>query len=394
MANRIEVDPALLMQQSGQMEKIASSLQSLLDGVLGDLKNVSASWSDKLSNNFAGKIGSAQKSFLGSLNMLKISADSTKRAAAALTEFEQRWAQRMGGKLGADQLKKVPISLLIGKTMVDTVDAAAEKLKKLHTDRQDFIDKYEQTMPASFRAWIEEAKGELGKDMLGDYKALAEAYGKMMDGDYNGAVEAIGKTGMESILTGMMEATGLDKTDAGKMAKYYVNVTKDSVSAVTRFAIDPSLKSFMDIGWSSTVQPVLDTAGKDIEKAVKLIPGVSEYYYNNGCESIGDMAKQALGDFYGSLTGDEETREYYKHFYDDCDSPFQKIYDTAADAVSFVKESGGIGTAAKRYFETGIGDLKEVAESLSQVGKSINQHGGFFSSALGGVTSVFSEIVK
>ena len=107
MAKRIEIDPALLMQQSGQMEKIASSLQSLLDGVLGDLKNVSASWSDKLSNNFAGKIGSAQKSFLGSLNMLKISADSTKRAAAALTEFEQRWAQRMGGKLGAEDRKSV-----------------------------------------------------------------------------------------------------------------------------------------------------------------------------------------------------------------------------------------------------------------------------------------------
>ncbi len=390
MANRIEVDPALLMQQSGQMEKIASSLQSLLDGVLGDLKNVSASWSDKLSNNFAGKIGSAQKSFLGSLNMLKISADSTKRAASALTDFEQRWAQRMGGKLGADQLKKVPISLLIGKTLVEGVD----KLGELRSGTKDYIEKYQQTMPSSFRAWIDKVKGDVLKDTMGDYKALPEAFEKLLDGDYNGAVETIGKTGMESILTGMMEATGLDKTDAGKMAKYYVNVTKDSVSAVTRFAIDPSLKSFMDIGWSSTVQPVLDTAGDSIEKVVKLIPGVSEYYNNNGCESIGDMAKQALGDFYGSLTGDEETREYYKHFYDDCDSPFQKIYDTAADAVSFVKESGGIGTAAKRYFETGIGDLKEVAESLSQVGKSINQHGGFFSSALGGVTSVFSEIVK
>ena len=390
MAKRIEIDPALLMQQSGQMEKIASSLQSLLDGVLGDLKNVSASWSDKLSNNFAGKIGSAQKSFLGSLNMLKISADSTKRAAAALTEFEQRWAQRMGGKLGADQLKKVPISLLIGKALVEGVD----KLGELRSGTKDYIEKYQQTMPSSFRAWIDKVKGDVLKDTMGDYKALPEAFEKLLDGDYNGAVETIGKTGMESILTGMMEATGLDKTDAGKMAKYYVNVTKDSVSAVTRFAIDPSLKSFMDIGWSSTVQPVLDTAGDSIEKVVKLIPGVSEYYYNNGCESIGDMAKQALGDFYGSLTGDEETREYYKHFYDDCDSPFQKIYDTAADAVSFVKESGGIGTAAKRYFETGIGDLKEVAESLSQVGKSINQHGGFFSSALGGVTSVFSEIVK
>lgn len=390
MANRIEVDPALLMQQSGQMEKIASSLQSLLDGVLGDLKNVSASWSDKLSNNFAGKIGSAQKSFLGSLNMLKISADSTKRAAAALTDFEQRWAQRMGGKLGADQLKKVPISLLIGKALVEGVD----KLGELRSGTKDYIEKYQQTMPSSFRAWIDKVKGDVLKDTMGDYKALPEAFEKLLDGDYNGAVETIGKTGMESILTGMMEATGLDKTDAGKMAKYYVNVTKDSVSAVTRFAIDPSLKSFMDIGWSSTVQPVVDTAGESIEKVVKLIPGVSEYYYNNGCESIGDMAKQALGDFYGSLTGDEETREYYKHFYDDCDSPFQKIYDTAADAVSFVKESGGIGTAAKRYFETGIGDLKEVAESLSQVGKSINQHGGFFSSALGGVTSVFSEIVK
>ena len=390
MANRIEIDPALLMQQSGQMEKIASSLQSLLDGVLGDLKNVSASWSDKLSNNFAGKIGSAQKSFLGSLNMLKISADSTKRAASALTDFEQRWAQRMGGKLGADQLKKVPISLLIGKTLVEGVD----KLGELRSGTKDYIEKYQQTMPSSFRAWIDKVKGDVLKDTMGDYKALPEAFEKLLDGDYNGAVETIGQTGMESILTGMMEATGLDKTDAGKMAKYYVNVTKDSVSAVTRFAIDPSLKSFMDIGWSSTVQPVLDTAGDSIEKVVKLIPGVSEYYNNNGCESIGDMAKQALGDFYGSLTGDEETREYYKHFYDDCDSPFQKIYDTAADAVSFVKESGGIGTAAKRYFETGIGDLKEVAESLSQVGKSINQHGGFFSSALGGVTSVFSEIVK
>ncbi len=87
------------------------------------------------------------------------------------------------------------------------------------------------------------------------------------------------------------------------------------------------------------------------------------------------MSRQCLPP---SVHGLKKPREYYKHFYDDCDSPFQKIYDTAADAVSFVKESGGIGTAAKRYLETGIGDLKEVAESLSQVGKSINQHGGFF----------------
>lgn len=396
MADRIVIDPQLLMDQSAQMERIASSLQSLLDGVLGDLKNVSASWSEKLAGNFLGKITSAQQSFLGSVEMLHVSSASVKTAADTITEFESRWAERMGGSLGADTLKRVPLSLLLGKSIVEGYGALHDTLDPVNSALEEA---YKKNVPSTVRALIDLGKDQATETAFGDMKFLPDVMEKLYNGDYAGAMEKLGDTGAKTVIQPVIEqaliAQGipkpLAKIEAIQYVKYGLNVTKDTAEAATKVLLDPSLKNVMGFPWAVTVQPVLDTAGGNIEDVVKYIPGISEYYDSHECESISDMAKQALGDFYGSFTGDEDTREYYKHYYDDCDSPYEKIYDGIMDAVDFVGESGGPIHAARRFFKTGIGDAGDAYRSLSEVFSQIEKNGGFVSSVQESVSEMFTE---
>lgn len=97
MQDLFELTPELLLAQSQEMLSLCSAYESLFGNIASDLNGINSSWSDLLSNNFSGKIGSAQKAFTGALTMLRNSANSIRIVAETSQEMDTAWASRISG---------------------------------------------------------------------------------------------------------------------------------------------------------------------------------------------------------------------------------------------------------------------------------------------------------
>lgn len=82
---KIELTPAELLTQSNELNILAQRYESLFSGVSSVLNNANTGWSDFLSNNFEGKINSAQKGFSGIVNALMKGSEVAHTSA---TSFE------------------------------------------------------------------------------------------------------------------------------------------------------------------------------------------------------------------------------------------------------------------------------------------------------------------
>lgn len=93
----ISLTPELLKSQAGQMESLMNQYDSLFSGVTCTLNAVNGNWSENLSNNFAAKITSAQKSFSGILDTLQYGANAASASAASFEEIDTSLSKALGG---------------------------------------------------------------------------------------------------------------------------------------------------------------------------------------------------------------------------------------------------------------------------------------------------------
>ena len=100
MQDLFELTPELLLEQSQEMFSLCSTFETLFGNITSDLNGINHSWSDLLSNNFSGKLSSAQKAFSGTLVMLRNSASSAQMVAQAAQEADAEWASKIMGALG------------------------------------------------------------------------------------------------------------------------------------------------------------------------------------------------------------------------------------------------------------------------------------------------------
>lgn len=101
MQDLFELTPELLLEQSQEMLNLCSAYENLFSSLSSDLHGINGSWSDLLSNNFSGKIGSAQKAFASTLVKLRNSANTVRMVADTAQEMDADWASRIMGTLGA-----------------------------------------------------------------------------------------------------------------------------------------------------------------------------------------------------------------------------------------------------------------------------------------------------
>lgn len=86
MSEIISLTPALLEEQSRQMQGLKASYEALFQQLTADLDGINNSWSASLANNFSGKIRSAQQSFAGVSDMLQNGASAAYLAASMLQQ--------------------------------------------------------------------------------------------------------------------------------------------------------------------------------------------------------------------------------------------------------------------------------------------------------------------
>ena len=426
MQDLFELTPELLLEQSQEMSSLCAAYENLFANISSDLNGINGSWSDLLSNNFSAKIGSAQKSFSGALTMLRNSASSTRSVAETALEMDNAWASKIGGSMFNSGI----LSEMIVKTAVSKFMVGIAGLKDAFADAQE-AQKYMNTLKEKINgelspaqeAWLDFIGGKIkGAKFMGGMKNPLEIAEKVLEGDYLGAMEKTGDYGITTIAKELIkEAIEADKLDiadkdVGTYAKYALNITKSGMEALFEFNEEPSLENFGEIAWNVTAQPILNMAGKDIEKYVKMIPGISDYYAEKGAEDIGQMASICLGDFYGMVSGDEEMRQYASTYYESHGGLFEGLYDGQKEIVSFVVDNGGVGQAAYQFAKTAIKDsegmlkhnwenakilYQEGAEWVENVGDFVEESGGageaakkFFTTAAKDTWSAVEDLSK
>ena len=233
--------------------------------------------------------------------------------------------------------------------MSDNFASAQEMVKALNQVVEDIKD----DMPSSQVALIERLIKETKKLILSEdgktFDKALEISNLIMQGDYLGAMSKLGKDGAKFVAEAYAKKAGYTDPEVGIYIDYGINLYEDTVSAVTEFAIDPSYEKAGKIAWNLSVQPVLDTSGEMIEDIIKLIPGISEYYYDeHGAEDIGDVGRIALSGFYEIVTGDKELAQTALECYED--GLWEGIWNCGEEVVDFVKDSGGFFEALKRVF--------------------------------------------
>lgn len=96
MADMIALSPALLEEQSRQMQNLKASYENLFQQLTVDLEGINSSWSAALANNFSVKIRSAQQSFVGISDMLQNGAEAAYLAASMLQQEDAGLSSKIG----------------------------------------------------------------------------------------------------------------------------------------------------------------------------------------------------------------------------------------------------------------------------------------------------------
>lgn len=356
MADILEISPELLLQQSQQMQQLKLSYEALMEKMLADITGINGSWSQLLANNFTAKIADAQKSFSGVADMLQNGADAAAMAATTLNQGDVTLAAKLVGNV-------VNPTFAEGYAREEAL-SNYQQAQETHQRLKERIDAARGEMSASQRAWFDLIVDKVWKAVGGDtgkaLKLSIKVVDKIMEGDYLGALKILGKEGYKDIAKEYITAAGfvLNKNQQAAYINYGLNVIKNTVSGAKEVILEgPSLENFGKIAWNLTAQPILDTAGDYIYKAVNLVPGVSEYYESRGAKDIGDMASIALGELYGMLSPNPEMKEYASTYYEEQGGLWEGLWNGGKEIVSFVADNGPIG-AVKKYVETFAKDEK------------------------------------
>lgn len=384
MSDLNQLDTGLLLSQSQEMLSLKAAYDDLFANIAQDLQGINSNWSSLLANNFAGKISSAQRTFLGTLGMLQNSAGSAAMVANAFAEFDMTQAAKIMGvdNISLENMGGKAMSALLnselGKRFVEQFgDAFSED------SLGDMYDK----LPSSVKAWIKKLKKDAIKDYLKnnlnsddskvvdaiesalklDWDAVIDKYEK---GDYLGIISEaegvmgdVGEIGVEMIIEAVAEAQGLalDSADLGQYVKYTINLIEDGTEAATECLLgEPTIGKALNFAWSVTGKPVLDTAGDKVYKVINLIPNISEFYADRGATDATSMANVAMQELYRLATGSDEGAEYVGNYYENHGGLAGGLDNFFGEVYSFVKDSGGIGNAAKAFTKTAITDMQDM----------------------------------
>lgn len=88
-ANRISLDPEVLLSQSQRMDSLRNQYETLFQNVSTVLENMNDNWSENLSHNFSGKLRTARSSFLKIGNLLQIGANAAKDSANTFSSLDE-----------------------------------------------------------------------------------------------------------------------------------------------------------------------------------------------------------------------------------------------------------------------------------------------------------------
>ena len=366
----IKLNPQDLLAQAAEMNSIKSAYESLNTQLLNALNGINDSWSENIAGNFIGKIQSAKKSFLSIVNMMGNGSTAARVSALSFLEPNQilagfGFADMGDGNINGGELAEKLMQILKDSGYDKEISRNMENLSEIFRELDDAYWNAPEAARFAIDQFLEIVDdGMEGDDAPYSPKKYVDAYKilkKVSEGDYNGAVSDFGKKLLKG---GIKEAfdlpsgnplspaslLGIDETSL--KTGYAINLIEDTAESATLAVIDPNLKNTFGFAWNTAIEPILETSGDAAFNVVKYIPGIGNYYTDQGARCGSDAFQIMLGDMTKTFTGDYEAAEYDRNYYTEHDGFYGGVYDGIADIVNFVNEQGGIVNASKQFWKS------------------------------------------
>lgn len=164
----IKLDAAELRNQASEMTALGSEYEHLFSNVSSILHDVNNNWSPNLSNNFSGKISSAQKSFSNVVDMLKFGADAANSSAESFVSIDDTLAQKTKGSTASNEGYGNAVKAS------NSVQATAQKSVSKKKEKK-FWDKLEDACTGVADAVVTKTKNAISK-VKKSYKEKGLAY--------------------------------------------------------------------------------------------------------------------------------------------------------------------------------------------------------------------------
>ncbi len=172
--SEIKLDQERLKAQARRMDALKEKYDNLFAEVVSDLRGMNLNWSALLSNNFAGKINSVQKSFSAVTSMLEAGASAATQCAMTFESIDSVLSKSMlsdaeGAVNGAFKSGKSGIK----KDIKDAVDVA------------DWIDKNYENLSDAKKKILK----DIAKKLFGNYEKGYEIINCFRKGEWGDGFE-------------------------------------------------------------------------------------------------------------------------------------------------------------------------------------------------------------
>lgn len=215
---KIELTPTELLSQSNELSSLAERYESLFSNVSSILNNVNTGWSEVLSNNFEGKINSAQKNFSGIVNALSQGANVASTSANSFENVDSLLAKNINGNnnpFGFGYGENFNSNLYDGTSLKDEVKDQIKESWNTSQEFATFVKENYEKLPKWMRKAIQKIWDEkYGEDLWGS----AELFFDVLSQDGKGWLTLDIDSG---IVKDFAKLIGVGKPEAYVLAEAY-----------------------------------------------------------------------------------------------------------------------------------------------------------------------------
>lgn len=288
MADKIKLTPGELLTQAAEMTTLQESFSTLFSSVAQELNKVNTNWSPNLSNNFQGKINSAQQSFSQITQELMNGAKVANTCATTFESVDSALAKLYGGDFSIGTASG---TILESRTTDSFMDVVEQSLAGLPEDMQT---------AGEVLGWIEDQIGKLPdwvtsgvenfwdifipadcEQLKNDLETLKEAYGitsDILQGEFNlksawdAASKILKKNTKLAVICETINytfETGLARNEEMEQQMYAQLEEGDILGAVLDGA-----EGFIDTIGGGVIEVLGDVGGGLLDKTINKVPVV------------------------------------------------------------------------------------------------------------------------
>ena len=359
MNKKIQLTPAILEGQAKELENIESDLNSLFSGVSSELKSLNKNWSPNLSNNFSGKITSAQKTFSNLCTDLRNGAVAARTSATTFASVDSQLAKVYGGTTESQKVlseiydtAKEEIWESIKQYLKDTYNIDVDNI----TDVLELLSTDPDKLPDSIKDLIKKYLKSNGyENVINSCDTMNDLLKNLQNGNFEEA-----KNDFMTLINDYLKPLAEDTLDGTITFQTVINTIDNFITNTQSYFEDPTWRNGAKLIWSVSGEALMEA--------------LTDFGYNfvTKIPIFGEITTDVLDDFGGGRQGltnlfndtiEKIMGKDFVEYYESNGGYFNGVYNGMCDIANYIKNSGVI--------EGGKAIIKGTAEGIAEAASGV-----------------------